>query len=213
LEYVHDNVWHPHIHLDYRGERDFDHYEIWKWKTGWDGPVKWATCNDTGWTDTSECVDASGQDSPWWNCYYFAKSVDYQNNNTSDPSQLALFRVGCEQPICYGCYGDRPVMNTNRQNSTTSLRFTSSNYPNPFNPSTMIRFVLPKAYFVRITVYNCIGQLIKELTSRWYDAGINDIEFDGTNFPSGIYFYKIEAIQSSSFTIDFVQSKKMVLIK
>ena len=78
--------------------------------------------------------------------------------------------------------------------------------PNPFNPLTNIKFTLPKASYVKITIYNCIGQLISEIANGWFEEGNQNIEFNGFNLPSGVYFYKIEAGQ-------FTQTRKMLLLK
>ncbi|MBU1113936.1 MAG: T9SS type A sorting domain-containing protein, partial [Bacteroidetes bacterium] len=82
----------------------------------------------------------------------------------------------------------------------------SQNYPNPFNPSTTISFALPKTGFVTLKVYNAIGEEVAELVNREMNAGIQSINFDATNFSSGIYFYRISAG-------NFIETKKMVLMK
>ncbi len=80
------------------------------------------------------------------------------------------------------------------------------NYPNPFNPSTTIRFTVAETEYVRLTVYNLVGEQVEELLNEVKDAGIHTIDFDGSNLNSGIYIYKIESG-------DFVQTRKMTLIK
>jgi photosystem II stability/assembly factor-like uncharacterized protein len=82
----------------------------------------------------------------------------------------------------------------------------SQNYPNPFNPSTNINFSIPKNSFVKISIYNVLGQLITELVNENKTPGNYSVEFDGTNLPSGLYLYKIQA---GAFT----ETKKMLLIK
>jgi photosystem II stability/assembly factor-like uncharacterized protein len=79
------------------------------------------------------------------------------------------------------------------------------NYPNPFNPTTTIRYDIPKSGEVSINVYDLLGKEIYSL-NEFKVPGSYSFKFDGTNFPSGIYFYMIEAR-------DFVSTKKMVLIK
>jgi hypothetical protein len=82
-----------------------------------------------------------------------------------------------------------------------------ANYPNPFNPSTEIKYDLPQNTFVTIKVYNILGEeIILLVNNEFKNAGRYSVTLDGTNLASGIYFYKIEAGS-------FVQSKKMVLIK
>jgi len=85
------------------------------------------------------------------------------------------------------------------------------NYPNPFNPSTDIKFALPDARFVKITVFNVLGQEIRKLASEVREAGYHKVTWDGRNsaggsVPSGTYFYRLDAG-------DFSQSMKMVLLK
>lgn len=68
-----------------------------------------------------------------------------------------------------------------------------ANYPNPFNPSTTIQFLLPARAEVRVVVYNIRGQLIKRLTPGVLQAGIRQIRFHGGNLPNGVYLYRVVA--------------------
>jgi len=81
-----------------------------------------------------------------------------------------------------------------------------SNYPNPFNPVTKIRFELPKDEFVRITVYDLSGKEVSVLVNQQMKLGTYEADFDGTNLASGTYFYRIEMG-------GFVETKRMVLLK
>jgi len=80
------------------------------------------------------------------------------------------------------------------------------NYPNPFNPITKISFDVPEKNNVTIKIYDVIGRLIKVLLNETKDAGSYSVTFDGTNLPSGIYYYEIEAG-------NYTAAKKMALIK
>ena len=82
----------------------------------------------------------------------------------------------------------------------------AQNYPNPFNPSTKIAFDIPKAGFVNMVVYDLPGGEVATLVNEFKQAGKYDVDFNGLNLASGIYFYKITAG-------DFVETKKMLLIK
>lgn len=82
----------------------------------------------------------------------------------------------------------------------------SQNYPNPFNPSTAIEFALPKAGHVELTVFNVLGQIVTTLLDRQMAAGSHKIEFDASNMPSGIYFYRLNHSEGST-------TKKMILVK
>lgn len=88
------------------------------------------------------------------------------------------------------------------------------NFPNPFNPNSIIRSAIPKNSYVTIKVYDLQGREISViLNNEFKTAGKYFVNFDGSNFASGVYFYRIEARQAGSLTGDFVDSKKMVLIK
>jgi hypothetical protein len=82
----------------------------------------------------------------------------------------------------------------------------SQNYPNPFNPTTTIRFSLPKASFITLKVYNPLGQQVATLIKGQVLAGEHQIKWHAKNLPSGIYIYQLQAG-------DFVQNKKMILLK
>jgi hypothetical protein len=89
----------------------------------------------------------------------------------------------------------------------------SQNYPNPFNPVTQIKFDIPKSGFVKITIYDLLGREISTLVNQQMQPGSYNVDWDASNFSSGVYFYKIEVRQTGSSTGDFVESKKMVLVK
>jgi hypothetical protein len=82
----------------------------------------------------------------------------------------------------------------------------SQNYPNPFNPSTKITFTLPKPEHVALDIYNTLGQKVATLLDSKINAGSHDVQFDASNLPSGIYFYRIQAGE-------FSQVRKMVLLR
>ncbi len=67
------------------------------------------------------------------------------------------------------------------------------NYPNPFNPSTIIYYSIPDEMHVRLTVYNVLGQEVATLLNETVNAGNHQTTFDATDYPSGMYFYKLEA--------------------
>ncbi|MGK9475330.1 cohesin domain-containing protein [Melioribacter sp. OK-6-Me] len=80
------------------------------------------------------------------------------------------------------------------------------NFPNPFNPTTVIKYGLPKEAHVRLTVYNVLGQEITTLVNKNQTAGYHRVSFDATDLNAGIYIYKLEAG-------DYVSIKKMILVK
>ena len=80
------------------------------------------------------------------------------------------------------------------------------NYPNPFNPTTTIKYSVLKESFVIIKIYNVLGKEINTLVNERKSEGNYTINFNATNLPSGVYFYRMQAGS-------FVSTKKFVLLK
>ncbi|RJP82719.1 MAG: T9SS C-terminal target domain-containing protein [Candidatus Zixiibacteriota bacterium] len=78
--------------------------------------------------------------------------------------------------------------------------------PNPFNATTAIRFDLPEAFPVNLTVYDTAGRMIATLVDCWREAGGQEVTWDGSDYSSGLYFVKLQ-------TGDHVSVQKMVLLK
>ena len=87
----------------------------------------------------------------------------------------------------------------------------SQNYPNPFNPVTIIRYALPQASEVNLTVYNLLGQEIEILVNEHQPIGTYEVSFDASILPSGIYFYRLIATATAVQAGAFIETKKMVL--
>ncbi len=88
----------------------------------------------------------------------------------------------------------------------------SSNYPNPFNPSTTIRFGVPVESQVKIEIFNILGQRVTELVNTEVGPGYFEKSWQA-NCSSGIYFYRIEAVSLSEPNKRFVSVRKMLLMK
>ena len=80
------------------------------------------------------------------------------------------------------------------------------NYPNPFNPNTTISFQIPRSELIKIVVYNMLGKEVAVLLNEEREAGRYEVNFDGKNLSSGIYFYTINAG-------NFTSTRKMILMK
>ncbi|MCX6163746.1 MAG: T9SS type A sorting domain-containing protein [Ignavibacteriae bacterium] len=81
-----------------------------------------------------------------------------------------------------------------------------NNYPNPFNPNTIIRFQIKDLRLVTLKVFNTLGKEVVTLVNENLSPGKYEVSFDGSNLPSGIYFYTIRSG-------DFTDTKRMLLIK
>jgi hypothetical protein len=85
-------------------------------------------------------------------------------------------------------------------------------YPNPFNPSTKIRFGMPERSRVKLEVYNMLGNVVAELVTGERSKGYYEVEWVAGNLPSGVYLVRMfsESLESSR---RFVASRKVVLVK
>ncbi|MGB5530727.1 MAG: T9SS type A sorting domain-containing protein, partial [Ignavibacteriaceae bacterium] len=82
----------------------------------------------------------------------------------------------------------------------------SNNYPNPFNPSTKIKYSIPQSSNVIIKVFDILGNEIETLANEEKQTGTYDLTWYSKNLPSGVYFYQLRAGE-------FVQTRKMLLLK
>lgn len=115
-------------------------------------------------------------------------------------------------------YVELPIMNNsgdkfdlvfkedeNGNNSPVSFSL-SQNFPNPFNPSTMIQYSIPEAQNVELKVYDLLGREVQTLVNTVQNPGSYNVMFNAQNLSSGVYFYRLTA---GSYT----DVKKMTLIK
>ena len=89
---------------------------------------------------------------------------------------------------------------------TPNNYWLSQNYPNPFNPSTKIKYAVPQTSAVILKVFDILGNEIETLVNEEKTVGDYEVEFDASNIPSGVYVYQLR-------TADFIQTKKMILVK
>lgn len=87
-----------------------------------------------------------------------------------------------------------------------STYILEQNYPNPFNPVTTIRFSVPQAEVVHISIFNVLGERIKSLLNGWMTEGKHTVQWNASSLSSGIYFYRLQAG-------GFVKTRKMLLIR
>jgi fibronectin-binding autotransporter adhesin len=80
------------------------------------------------------------------------------------------------------------------------------NFPNPFNPRTTMRYLIPHTSFVSITVYDILGREVSKLVNEEKLPGTYEVQFDGSRLSSGVYFYRLHAD-------NFFETKKLVLLK
>ena len=146
----------------------------------------------------------------------------YYSLNPNDPQAIALKQEIIQLSIAYGVISPFTSFGTitgiTNEEGIEEVNIAGSyklvgNYPNPFNPSTTIKFIVGKniSKIVNIKIYNVVGQLVKVLSINITGKGTYEVRWDGTLFdalpaPSGLYFYVVDFG-------DEILSSKMVLVK
>jgi hypothetical protein len=97
-------------------------------------------------------------------------------------------------------------VSVDEQNALPTEFSLLQNFPNPFNPSTTIKYSVPQQSQVKIKVFDVLGEEIETLVNEEKPAGTYELTWNATNLPSGVYFYRLQVG-------DFIQTKKMILIK
>ena len=87
------------------------------------------------------------------------------------------------------------------------------NYPNPFNPTTVIRYELPSNSRVKVQVFDVLGRVVSTVVNEQKEAGIYEVVFNASSLSSGTYFYRLQAGSATNGASLFVETKKMVLVK
>ncbi|HSG29038.1 MAG TPA: FlgD immunoglobulin-like domain containing protein, partial [Candidatus Krumholzibacterium sp.] len=128
-----------------------------------------------------------------------------------DVSALPPFKVGTVREYIFVTTGHYTDVDR-QEDETPELSFAlDANYPNPFNPNTVIRYSLRNSTDVSLSIYDVRGALVKTLVRGSQDAGRYSVGWDGTNdighkVSSGVYFYRIK-------TAEFTDTRKMVLLR
>lgn len=168
---------------------------------------------NTGWAagyrypDTTNIIKSSNGGVTWFNLKNLysntLNSIFFIDENTG-------WAAGNKYPSESGIIlktitGGLNAINTFSIQSPIEFRL-DQNYPNPFNPSTVIRYSLTGNKYVSLKVYNALGNEVANLVNEKQNAGTYEVDFNGSELSSGIYFYK--------FTADnFTDTKRMILLK
>lgn len=120
------------------------------------------------------------------------------DSTTYFPNTMFVDYVRVYQPVSNGVGEERVEV---------PVRFTlNQNFPNPFNPSTLINFQLPVSSHVALKVYDVLGREVRTLVNEEKPAGSYSVKFDASSFPSGVYLYRIQ-------TGTYCETKKLLLLK
>ncbi len=112
------------------------------------------------------------------------------------------------------CAAGSPIGIITQHNIIPSEYKLEQNYPNPFNPSTNIGFRISRSGFVKLTVYDILGKEIYVIMNENKTPGSYIVKWDASNYPSGVYFYKLVVSEANlSHSTSYSETKKMILIK
>lgn len=131
-------------------------------------------------------------------------------------NQAGTIYYVCEYHASMGMKGIITVSSATGINSASNslpLKYIlMQNFPNPFNPSTIISYALPYESRVSLKIYDLVGRQLSELVNKVEPAGFYNINFHPANLASGIYFYRIDAT-SADGQRKFSSTKKMIILK
>jgi hypothetical protein len=129
---------------------------------------------------------------------------EYHDITTACTTFLAPTAQTARANICLSLH---PIVGVTPNKSIIPDKYSlSQNYPNPFNPVTRINFDIPKKGFVSLKVFDILGREVQTLVNEEKTAGAYSVDFNGSEYSSGVYFYRIESG-------DFSDVKRMILIK
>jgi hypothetical protein len=174
------------VHVVWYDERD-GNPEIY-YKRSVNNGVSWEvdnrlTNNSSGSWVSSVSVSGSSVHVTWYDERDGNPEIYYKRNPTGNP--IGIKNINSEIPNKFSLF---------------------QNYPNPFNPITHCEFRIADFGFAKLTVYDALGREIQTLVNEELKPGTYEAEWDGSNYPSGVYFYQLTAG-------DYIETKKMVLVK
>ncbi|HMN24501.1 MAG TPA: T9SS type A sorting domain-containing protein [Ignavibacteriaceae bacterium] len=185
---------HPELTWEANTEPDKSYYKIYKFTTFEFGWQFLGTSTTPYYEDASERYCEPGQSCPQHTVRYRVTCMDTQNKE-SVPSDSVMTSVR-------GFAQEKIVVNPSIANLPSEYSL-SANYPNPFNPTTIINFAVKDAGLVSLKVYDILGS---EVVNETKEAGNFAVEFNAANLPSGVYIYTLQVNGFSS-------SRKMLLLK
>jgi len=187
---------------DVNGHDSTDLWQYWSDSVWTNGSLDTYSFDGRGY-DTGK-MDQSWNGSGWENYWLATMTYDPDGNETQYVLQMW---DGSRWVDNWRKLSTWELLTPVQDNKLRPLRYSlSPNYPNPFNPSTQIRFTLPQAADVTVKIYNILGEQIATLADELQQPGEHTIIWNASSIPSGVYFYRLTAGR-------FIKTKKMVLMK
>jgi len=184
----------------------------WAENSGSNPLIRRADFDGTNVEEVVNIISAPGFNTPYGVAVYNGKlywseksagKIRRVNLDGSNPEDLF---TGTGQPGLIAIFQSGPNAVEDDNSLIPSNFALQQNFPNPFNPSTTIKFSIPSESFTTLKVYDVLGNEIEKLVNEYLPAGNYEINFSASSFSSGIYFYRIT---SGSFTA----VKKLILLR
>jgi len=190
---------HPHLSWNANIEADRNGYKIYS--TGCN-IIDWNLVTTVGsattsYTDNTRSVNAGGDG----DFFYYVAAVDAYGN-VSIPSNTVSFE--CERRDQKGAADGELELPT-----VIALR---PNYPNPFNPTTKLRFDLPEPATVSLAIYDLLGRKVTDLATGRYEAGYHSAVWNAADIASGVYLARFNVVNELGNTV-YTKTNKLVLMK
>ncbi|GAB4377210.1 MAG: hypothetical protein Kow0042_24570 [Calditrichia bacterium] len=196
---------HPTLHWNRNKERDFDHYEVWRYRSAYDYEFVLIASNVTSeqYVDTEVTIAPPSQQTPATSVKYKVKAVDNISQASDFSNEVTTYEPG------------NTIKSVDQLNLSEALLpnavILNANYPNPFNPTTTISYVLPTEQKIQLTVYSVTGEKVAVLVDDYMEKGFHQVQWNGRNqngnpVSSGIYIYEL-------VTTDLRLTRKMLLAK
>jgi len=135
--------------------------------------------------DTSLTIDFTSI--PSSNLFFAVTAYD-KGYNESNSAEIGIVFTSVDEPVQFTSYS------------------LEQNFPNPFNPATIIKYNLAKGGFTTLKVYDLLGNLMGRIVEGYKEAGLHSVQFDASRLASGTYFYTLKSGE-------YMETKKMVLIR
>jgi hypothetical protein len=183
---------------------NYGSYDVYLVNYNENGNVLWAECIGGNKMDWGEGIVVDNSGYGYLSGYFESSNIVFGSttlNNTTSSNKLFIAQKKTNTTSIFP-----PNLEDGINSNFLSEFRLFSNFPNPFNPTTKIKYELLKLSYVTLTVHGVLGNEIITLVDQEKPAGIYEVEFAAAGLPSGIYFYQLK-------TEGFVETKKMILMK
>ncbi|MCX6157036.1 MAG: T9SS type A sorting domain-containing protein [Ignavibacteriae bacterium] len=134
------------------------------------------------------------------------KTWGYYTDNSTGCTMTGGAAIANRPNVCFSMTTSTGISGNVNQSGLPINYALSQNYPNPFNPVTKINFAIPRQGFVTLKIYDMLGREVKSLVNEIKPVGFYSVDFNASDFASGVYFYRLESE-------GFKDVKRMMLIK